>query len=362
MASMKEHETFPGKLYAVMCATGCTLTDDSGRNEEIEAGKQFTFIATAGKVYTSEPATVKLATFNRAALEHGLLGGGVKSELPAGYLACEFLESTGTQYIDTLLVPDSTSKVKMSFAITQPQSYKAYYGVREDQEKDFYSRNNGANSSLNVHIGKYYTTANYEAGKRYELLVHVAKSEFEFDEKIYTVAKSAVKPTRTAFIFAHNSGYGTHNSSIKCWSFDITNAKKDKKFVPAVDSMGVPCMFDKVSKLPFYNSGTGAFIAGFTREQARKLAKLSTTGGALTISLPTGYEQDGGVMDALETARAKGWTLTVQTYAAEAGASTFALRRIWVRKTQSEHGGYVDADGVRYSVECGHADARRQRA
>jgi hypothetical protein len=78
---MTEHETFPGKLYAVMCATGCTLTDDSGRNEEIEAGKQFTFIATAGKVYTSEPATVRLATFNRAASALGLLGGGVKVDL-----------------------------------------------------------------------------------------------------------------------------------------------------------------------------------------------------------------------------------------------------------------------------------------
>jgi hypothetical protein len=113
-------------------------------------------------------------------------------------------------------------------------------------------------------------------------------------------------------------------------------------------------MYESVVKTPYFNKGTGAFIAGFTLAQARKLGKhLPAGGGNLTISLPTGYEQDSAVAESLETARAKGWTLTVQTYTpeAEAASATFGMRRVWVRKQESEHGGYVDADGVRWSVD-----------
>lgn len=123
-------------------------------------------------------------------------------------------------------------------------------------------------------------------------------------------------------------------------------------FTPALDPQGKPCMYDKASKEEFVNVGSGAFVAGFTLEQARKLGEhLPADGGALTISLPTGYEQDSAVAESLETARAKGWTLTVQTYEAEAAATTFGMRRVWVRRTQTAQGAYVDADGVRWAVE-----------
>lgn len=139
--------------------------------------------------------------------------------------------------------------------------------------------------------------------------------------------------------------------------FYFTITEVDKlvgNFLPALDSQGVPSMYNFVTKTPFYNSGGGQFIVGMTLSQSLKLATLPATGGTLTISLPTGYDSDSGVMSALETARANGWTLTIQTYTPEAAASsaaTFALRRIWVRRTQAEHGLYVAADGTRWQVD-----------
>lgn len=110
-------------------------------------------------------------------------------------------------------------------------------------------------------------------------------------------------------------------------------------------------MFDKVRKQFFYNCGTGAFIVGFTLAQARKLSKLPATGGTLTISLPSNWQEDAGVVDALATAEGNGWVFTYQTYDAEETTSTFALRRIWVRKTQDANGLYVAKDGTRWHVE-----------
>lgn len=66
MQSMQEHDTFPGKIYAVTCASGCTITDNKGRTlGECEAGKQTLVVATSDKLMTSADALVT-ATFNAA--------------------------------------------------------------------------------------------------------------------------------------------------------------------------------------------------------------------------------------------------------------------------------------------------------
>lgn len=73
---MKEHKTFPGKVYAVTCKVDCILYDDNGLSENVKAGKQFSFTAQTGKVYTSEDAVVTV-TFDSAP-SIGSSGGGVE--------------------------------------------------------------------------------------------------------------------------------------------------------------------------------------------------------------------------------------------------------------------------------------------
>lgn len=129
-------------------------------------------------------------------------------------------------------------------------------------------------------------------------------------------------------------------------------SKVVNRYVPALDPAGVPCMFDLVSKTAFKNAGSGSFVAGFTLEQARKLGKLPA-GTTLTISLPVGWQEDEGVVAAREQAIANGCQITLHDEYATAvdAAATFALRRIWVRKTQDANGSYVDTDGTRWLVE-----------
>ena len=83
-------------------------------------------------------------------------------------------------------------------------------------------------------------------------------------------------------------------------------------------------MFDKVTKQPFYNSGTGSFIVGFTLAQARNLSKLPATGGSLTVSLP--WEAQliaSGVPAILQAAADRGWTITVQYREPEADSAVY---------------------------------------
>lgn len=87
-------------------------------------------------------------------------------------------------------------------------------------------------------------------------------------------------------------------------------------YIPALDSTGTPCMFDTVSKQPFYNAETTGidFIAGMTMVQALKLKNLPARTATLNVSLPEGYESQEEVMESIRQAEEKGWTLNITTH------------------------------------------------
>lgn len=75
---MKEHDTFPGKSYAITSRVDCTLFDDNGMNEPLKAGKQHHFTAQTSKVYTTEPSTITASNFKIAFVSNGSGGEGVE--------------------------------------------------------------------------------------------------------------------------------------------------------------------------------------------------------------------------------------------------------------------------------------------
>jgi hypothetical protein len=146
---------------------------------------------------------------------------------------------------------------------------------------------------------------------------------------------------------------GNSKCSGRIWTAKITDGQKlVLDFIPSIDNRGVPCMFDNVSKQPFYKSGAGEFIVGMTLTQARKLGNLPAGYGTLKVSLPSNYGEDEGVVNAISKANSKGWNIEVtSTWDVSAASTTFGMRRIWVRKTQDEQGNYVAVDGTRWVVE-----------
>lgn len=50
-------------------------------------------------------------------------------------------------------------------------------------------------------------------------------------------------------------------ANCRVFSFAVTkDTKLERDYIPALDPTGAPCMYDKVSKQPFYNAGTGDFL------------------------------------------------------------------------------------------------------
>lgn len=361
---MKEIKVSVNTWYVVEGTAGATVTNPSTNRviATIEDGKQASFYATTPYVLASDDSvSVYKTTFNSAPAKLrllGLLGGGASapaSLLPAGYIAAAFLESSGTQYILTDFVPTVDFGAKAIFSQADPN--KGTVSVGGVAQPYFVMPRYYQGSQIVGGMGQtgpvYITNQPYDAGKHSSALNYKNSKRLEIDNIYRNITAGALSGEKKLSLFAFNDISSARLIGVvRIYEALFTlNENEVGHYIPAVDAQGEPCMYDKASTQPYYNSGSGAFIVGMTLSQARKLATLPATGGKLTISLPSGYDSDADVMSALETARSNGWTLTVQTYEAETAAATFGMRRIWVRRTADEHGAYVDADGTRWHVD-----------
>lgn len=344
-------------MYCVTSKNGGTLTDATGTlNETIEAGKQLHVTAPSDRLLIDDDeAIMRQANFKRARLALRMLGAGVKSELPAGYTKLEFLQGTGKQYINAQTPADSTSEVLCVFERLDAAN-KTVYSTSTNQNKTMFNCFvwGGNLNDLRFDWGSknYGVKGKYNGG--WVTSVQSANGVYLNGEQVITHAQQEPfsVPGLVLFTFSAVANEWTANNvRISRWTLK-TNGKQVRDMVAALAPTGEPCMYDRVSKQPFKKAGTGQFIAGFTLAQAAQLGRnLPSTGGSLTVSLPEGYDSNEGVVNSLAEAEARGWVLTIQTYAAETAAATYSLRRVWVRREQSEHGSYVSADGSRWQVD-----------
>lgn len=365
-----EHATIAGNYYLVTSKNGGTVTDSTGTlNKPIEAGDQLTVGAPSDKLLCDdEEAIIRRSNFKHALAALGLLGGGDK--LPVGYTRLEFLESTRTQAIATGLSGNRLSLRVVSchfeglggsgWGVACSSGGGSVFGIFANTIK-----------SVGINLRKKDETKTTWTMFSLPNVGDIFTSTIDFTNLTCTFEGGGKTPyvwaiperyaTYNGFGYIALFGYGTQSpTSIlaearlpgRIYSFSANyDGTPAANYIPSLDTAGRPCMFDLVTRKPFYNNGTGSFIVGLTLSQARKLGKLPSTGGELTISLPSNWQEDEAVINALATAEGNGWVLTYQTYEAEGALSTFALRRLWVRKVQDDNGSYVAADGSRWQVE-----------
>lgn len=179
------------------------------------------------------------------------------------------IESTGTQYIDTGVVPNSTTLVKtqVEFTTTSQQTYAVVAGTQNNE--------NGTNAflmfctnSLNARTGdggNIVTGLNVETGKTFEL-------ELKFNEyKVNGISYNGeltwtTDITGTLYLMARHcpavSGglYPDSMAKIKMKQFQIyDNGELVRNLMPYRDEYGVICMYDTVNNKKYYNAGTGTF-------------------------------------------------------------------------------------------------------
>jgi len=191
------------------------------------------------------------------------------------YITLEYIESTGTQYIDTGFKPNQNTRflIEYSLATTQEEtkgiaaartrysvaqfgilmsqnSFRSDYGNGTAEIKYGASFSNYVNSKVKADFNKNITTWYNSQNDIIQQLSHSVQT-FQTSVSLY--------------IFALNdAGTATVQPNSKVYSFQLyDNDVLIRNFIPARrpadNAIG---MYDTVTKTFFENAGTGTFIAG----------------------------------------------------------------------------------------------------
>lgn len=186
------------------------------------------------------------------------------------YTEALFLESTGTQYINTGYKPNQNTKVETKIKVLKTQT-EFYFGARTTNSSEMFSlvqnenkfRSDFANSQEPIYTNNY-TTMNSILGYPDFIIVKDKNVTNINNSFTSTLNYENFQSPYEMYIFALNTSDNlTGTSEIELYYFKIYEGDVLKRdYIPVLDSKGVPCLYDKVEKICYYNQGTGEFLYG----------------------------------------------------------------------------------------------------
>ena len=183
------------------------------------------------------------------------------------YTEIEYLQSSGTQYIDTGYYPNGNTKIVIDFQmINQGEDQQAVFGARGGSDTQF---GIFAGYGADCVQTDYYTNAKLNGWRapisglnlNNRNIIEVS-NELKINGKVInsTTVQSFSVPY-TMYLFTYNRMNDiSMAAAMKVFSWKIyDNGTLIQYLVPVKDKNGTFCMFDRVSKNFFYNVGTGSF-------------------------------------------------------------------------------------------------------
>lgn len=187
-------------------------------------------------------------------------------KLPDGYIQLEYIESTGTQYIDTGVKPKSTTKVVMDFQVTaQPTDHKIIFGCRTSYSSaDQFVLGFAGHKSPAVWRSDFGSSQeNFPStvlwSSRFMAVRDGPSCALNTDS--VTNSDSAFTTTHNLFLLGDNDNETANGFiSAKLYSCQIyDNGRAVRKFIPCLSPSMVVGLYDTVTKTFFANAGTGTF-------------------------------------------------------------------------------------------------------
>ncbi|MBQ7244877.1 MAG: hypothetical protein IJS34_00700 [Alphaproteobacteria bacterium] len=193
----------------------------------------------------------------------------VAADLPAGYTELEYIESTGTQYIDTGIYSTDVIETMVVGQYTELSGNDSIFGVLESNGNNYYGLGlAGSGTKWRLWYGTsdspWVIFGTPDTNKHTFLLKNKSIYIDNLDTPIAESYLSCSSQTKTMFLFGANFGGNLYTpSKAKIFSAVIKdNNSLVRNLIPAKSPTGVVGMYDTVSGNFFTNAGTGEFIAG----------------------------------------------------------------------------------------------------
>lgn len=157
------------------------------------------------------------------------------------YIELEYIQSSGTQYIDTGVMFDVPNcKIIMDFQYVTPSVNTWFCGVNMLFE-----------GGIDGDTAAFYTSAGF------------TYSVNDTSKRVTATGVNTTVLSANTYMFARNWPGEYDPASIKLYSAQVyKNDVLVRDFIPIKDLVGTACLYDKISATNFYNVGSGNFIAG----------------------------------------------------------------------------------------------------
>ncbi len=176
-----------------------------------------------------------------------------------------YLESTGTQHIDTGVTLTQNHKAELLVSHLGQSKTQIIFGSRMSAAEHNFGIVIGASNNLVVDFYDY--TRNrlsyiITGDELIEISISKEKLKINNSEKAVSTYGNFATP-ETAYLFNGSGSYpaGYTPAQMRLYYCKIyNNDTLVRDFIPVLDWNGRPCMYDKVTDELFYNQGTGEFL------------------------------------------------------------------------------------------------------
>lgn len=184
-------------------------------------------------------------------------------KLPSGYTELEYIQSSGTQYIDTGFKPNQDTRVTCDFEyISSVEEQTIFMARRTSAQDQFGLFHNtagwtfryGANSAENNTIGIMD-----------RILLDINKNVATLNGVKLTNSAATFNTGTNLMLFVRNTNGTLNNYAIaKLYACSIYSDETTmiRNFIPCKNPSGVIGLYDLVNNQFYQNAGTGTFIAG----------------------------------------------------------------------------------------------------
>lgn len=218
------------------------------------------------------------------------------TDIPVGFKEVEYLEASGTQYINTGYIPNTNTYVEMYAMYTALDStYRTPFSVRTSDGAANSFTIAGAISTANVYAfgSQYWSEDNGcpDASINVKYFMSLKSGVANFNGVTGNAGTTITPSSLTAYMFARNANGTAANffkGRIYCCKIFETGVLLHS-FVPCLDNNNVPCMYDKIGGKAYYNAGTGSFNVG------RKIIPVKYLESTGTQCIDTGIKGKSGI-------------------------------------------------------------------
>ena len=191
-----------------------------------------------------------------------------ETQIPVSYTLCDYLESTGTQYIDTGYIPSNKTGLHGKFSYGSNAATTTFCGLHTDDwvislPNNLGTRRKGferALEAITTTLGEdVFVDAIININNR-SIVTTSETSAFDFDGSyLFTAAY-------TLPIFSNRDGSSPYEKgNMKGYLLEIYESDiLVHQYIPCLDTNGIPCFFDTVTGETLYNAGTGEFLYQIT--------------------------------------------------------------------------------------------------